>query len=113
MKGVCVDDSDNAWLNEGVTYVIESETHFDSGAPAYTLKGYGSRRFRRDRFEIVQEIVGEYVFTSADFPRINEAPTPTVDTSDWRVWRDQNRPANNCACGIPRSQCTYHKENEQ
>lgn len=45
-------------------------------------------------------------------PRINPpakvSPTkPITDISDWRAWA-HNQPGD-CACGINRSQCTYHK----
>ena len=33
----------------------------------------------------------------------------TNDTSDWKAWRDVNKASNECACGIVRAICTYHK----
>lgn len=33
-----------------------------------------------------------------------------ANLSDWKTWRDQGRTLDECACGIPRSQCSYHKD---
>lgn len=38
---------------------------------------------------------------------IQKSQPKEVDISDWRAWA-HNRPGE-CACGIPRERCTYHK----
>lgn len=113
MKVRCI-DAKGRTLTAGRVYTVCVNGVNSLGEPLYELTEILNQRFRQSRFEIVSEIVGEYTFTEADCSRppakINEAPT--VDTSDWRVWRDHNQPATNCACGIPRAQCAYHKEIE-
>jgi hypothetical protein len=39
---------------------------------------------------------------------IAPAPPQKANLSDWKVWRDVNRQAGECACGIVASECGYH-----
>lgn len=96
-KVKCMDDGGIRGLVDGNTYTVVEEALNHDGDPIYRLDGLPGKGFLQSRFVVVEEV------------RTASAPTPTVDLSDWRVWRDHGLQPGECVCKMPRQQCDYHR----
>lgn len=68
------------------------------------INNYGSNT------DVNKKLFAEVLSSDIDYTKTHQVvQSPTVDISDWRVWRDHNRTPDQCACGMLRSMCDYHR----
>jgi len=105
-KVICIDDSwgsSDKTLIAGEVYTIIQEYHREDGEEMYELESGG--RFKAKRFKPVPptSFTTTITWTSAD--------EEDSDPEETRLRKRYNAPrVGNCKCGLPKSQCVYHRD---
>jgi hypothetical protein len=109
MKAKCIRADGNFGkfhdLVKGDIYEVARTTSPGTGLPVW---GFVSKTTKMrvtgmlDRFQPLDEEAPITLPAQA----VSQA-TPSQDISDWRAW--QHKAPGECVCGIPKSQCDYHR----
>ncbi len=112
------------WFKQIVWVKCIDNSDRGGGRPALTVnkvykvqrEGASSFYLQNDKGVVLDYIKGRFVAASDPNVGASAAPvqaarapaTKEVDVSDWRAW--SNKQPGQCACGIARQQCDYHKD---